>query len=204
MATVDANEWDDHAQGWDDDEAVRAYAAAAFRSLVPVLDQHRIPLEGAHVLDFGCGTGLLTERLVTAGATVVAVDTSPAMLAVLDDKVKTKGWSGVVTATAVPPSGDYDLVVCSSVCAFLDDYPGSVRELVGLLRPGGVFVQWDWEQNEDEPGPFGLSRTDIGHALRNAGLPDVVVETAFEIVIQETPMKPLMGHGVLRDTSRDD
>jgi 2-polyprenyl-3-methyl-5-hydroxy-6-metoxy-1,4-benzoquinol methylase len=200
MATVGENEWDDHARDWDDDEAVRAYAAAAFRSLLPVLDQHRVPLEGAHVLDFGCGTGLLTERLVAAGATVVAVDTSPAMLAVLENKISTTGWSGVVTATAVPPSGEYDLVVCSSVCGFLIDYPASVRELVDLLRPGGLFVQWDWEQNEDEPGSFGLSRTEIDDSLVQAGLHDVVVETAFEIVTQATLMKPLMGHGFLPDS----
>ncbi|MBT8240783.1 MAG: class I SAM-dependent methyltransferase [Acidimicrobiia bacterium] len=204
MTTDGGNEWDDHAEGWDDDEAVRSYAAAAFTSLLPVLHEYRIPLEGSRVLDFGCGTGLLTERLVAEGATVFAVDTSPAMLAVLENKISATGGSDVVTATAVPSSGEFDLVVCSSVCAFLDDYPGTSRELVDLLRPGGVFVQWDWEQNDAEAGSFGLSRVEIVDALGAAGLHHTVVETAFEILVEGSPMKPLIGHGVRPDVASDE
>lgn len=119
-----ASEWDEPATGWDADEAARAYAAEAFSSLLAVLGEQ--PLDGSRVIDFGCGTGLLTERLVANGASVYAVDSSSAMLAVLDAKVSEHGWSGVVTGRAVSSDmSNVDLIVCSSVCAFLDDYPGT-------------------------------------------------------------------------------
>ncbi len=99
------NEWDEVAEDWDGDEAARAYAGAAFASLSEALDSRGVSLAGATAIDFGCGTGLLTEQLVSAGAGVHAIDTSPAMLAVLEQKVATHGWLNVTTGEAMPPTG---------------------------------------------------------------------------------------------------
>ncbi|MEM7274904.1 MAG: class I SAM-dependent methyltransferase [Actinomycetota bacterium] len=189
------DEWAPYADDWDEDEAANAYAAAAFGSLQSILADAEVGLRGSHVLDFGAGTGLLTERLVDAGATVVAIDTSAAMLSVLRAKVAERGLTGVTTDTdlAVAPTG-LDLVVCSSVCSFLDDYPAMAARLASLLRPGGVFVQWDWERvgEEDE---HGLTRSEIAEALTGAGLEGVTVATAFSVQVGEETMQPLVGHG---------
>lgn len=206
MRTV-SDEWDDWADDWDDDPAARTYAKAAFASLHPVLDRAGIDLAGARVIDFGCGTGLLTERLVAAGtAAVTGIDTSPAMLDVLRTKAADRAWTTVTTTTALAeaPTGN-DLVVCSSVCSFLDDYPATAAELADLLRPGGLFVQWDWERPEpsaDDAGTHdvdedahGLTRSAIEGALTSAGLVDVEVATAFEIAFEGATMAPLIGHG---------
>ena len=85
------------------------------------------------VLDFGAGTGLLTDRLVAEGATVHAVDSSAGMLEVLEAKIADRGWTGVTFGAGLPDSSEvFDLVVCSSVCSFLDDYPATAR---GAGRP---------------------------------------------------------------------
>lgn len=188
-----ANEWDESAEGWDGDEATRAYAAGAFASLCTLLEPRS--LTGMRVLDFGCGTGLLTEQLVAAGAAhVCAVDSSPAMLAVLDDKIVDQAWSSVISSQAVPVDPDaFDLVVCSSVMAFIDDYEATVVTLVQLLSPDGRFVQWDWERVDDDP--HGLSRSEISTALVEAGLEDVSVEIGFEVEAHGQTMRPLMGVG---------
>lgn len=185
--------WDSWASGWDEDEGARAYAGAAFASLQGVLAEEGLVLDGATAVDFGCGTGLLTERLVEAGTAVHAVDTSPAMLAVLDAKVTDRGWSNVTTGAALPTGVTADLIVCSSVCSFLEDYPGTAAQLVGLLRPGGVFVQWDWERADGDE--HGLSRTEIEAALRAAGLDRIVVEIGFSVPMEGETMQPLIGHG---------
>ncbi len=196
MPSVDDDDsWDSYADGWDQDEGARAYAAAAFASLQAVLASASIELDGAEVVDFGCGTGLLTERLADLGAVVHAVDTSPAMLAVLDAKVARRGWSTVTTGEEIPSGTTNDLIVCSSVCSFLEDYPGTAAELVGLLRVGGLFVQWDWERPEGEAGGHGLTRAEIDGALRAAGLEDIVVDVGFEISMEGQMMRPLIGHG---------
>ena len=72
--------WGEQAPTWDTNPAVVAYADAAFASLG---DRIR---PGMRVLDFGCGTGLLTERIAPHVAEVMAVDASPAMIEVLTAK----------------------------------------------------------------------------------------------------------------------
>ncbi len=192
------DEWGEWADGWDDDPAARAYAAAAFESLGEVLTDGGPALAGARVLDFGCGTGLLTERLVGAGATVVAVDTSPAMLAVLEAKVAERGLTGVATADSVGDEAEpFDLIVASSVCSFLDDYRATVAELTRRLRPGGVWVQWDWERTDDDG--HGFTVDEIREALVAAGLDGVEVRTAFSVDVvmdgEKATMAPLIGVG---------
>jgi len=190
----DCEKWDDAADGWDEADGPRAYAKAAFSSLQDVLSGYGASLVDCRVIDFGCGTGLLTEHLVSAGAAVDGVDTSPAMLAVFDAKVDEHGWPNVRSSAQLPaPTADYDLIVCSSVLSFLDDYPSAVRDLVSRLRPGGSFVQWDWERTGDDPG--GLSRDEIGEALKLAGLGEVSVGVGFTALVDDVTMSPLIGRG---------
>ena len=189
-----SDSWDEAAGNWDDDPAARAYAIAAMDSLRPALEERGVSLAGTRVCDFGCGTGLLTEQLVDTVESIDAVDTSRSMLDVLDAKIAAHEWSTVRTQTEIPTSnGSFDLVVCSSVCSFLDDYPGTTHRLVGLLRPGGVFVQWDWERAPDDE--HGLTRTEIVESLTGAGLGNLHVDTAFEVESEGHVMRPLMGIG---------
>lgn len=167
-------EWDDYASGWDQREEVRAYADAAFESLRRQCDELGFPLAGARVCDFGCGTGLLSEKLAASEA---LVSSYPHL--------------------QLP----FDMVVCSSVCAFLDDYPGAVTLLTRLLRPGGLFVQWDWELDPNEAEPFGLERSAIRNALEAAGLDVLSLDTGFRLTVGEDTMAPLMGVGRKRTNS---
>lgn len=196
MIDVSGDPWDQYAADWDEDPAARAYAAAAFSSLVAVLDDRAAALAGSEVCDFGCGTGLLTEQLAETVASVDAVDTSAAMRAVVEAKIMSRGWRHVRLRSEIPAAQDsHHLVVCSSVCSFLDDYPGTVQRLADLLRPGGLFVQWDWERHDVDNDTHGLSRSEIHEAIASAGLTSVHVDTAFELEIDGHLMRPLIGVG---------
>lgn len=197
--------WDDHAATWDDDPAVRAYSQAAFESLRTLSTETGARLRGARVLDFGCGTGLLSEQIAAEHAEVVAVDRSPAMIEVLERKVSERGL-GRITPLALDLTEDeagrnpafaqpFDLVVCSSVCAFLDDYPAAVATLARRLGPQGLFVQWDWELDPSADEPYGLSREQVRSALEGAGLAVVVVRQGFAVPFEGQTMAPLMGVG---------
>ena len=190
-----ADPWDSYAARWDD-TATRAYAAAAYDSLVDATTRRGLSLAGATVCDFGCGTGLLTERLADVVGWVDAVDTSAAMLEQLTAKIERRGLTNVRATTTLPRShGTFDLVVCSSVLGFVDDYAATVHQLGELLGPGGLFVQWDWERRDDDPEPHGLGRDEIRIALTAAGLDRVEVDTALEVVVDGMAMRPLMGVG---------
>jgi len=192
----DTSGWDEFASGWDENPGARAYAAAAYESLTEVLADRHHQLGGARVLDFGCGTGLLTDQMAEHAVSIDAVDTSEAMLDVLREKIDRRGWTHVHPMTDLPTGRSrYDLVVASSVCSFLDDYPATARQLVALLRPDGVFVQWDWEADENEVDSGGLSRSTVSNSLAAVGLEQVVVETAFSVAVDGDRMEPLIGVG---------
>lgn len=192
-----ADAWAEEAATWNEDPAVVAYADAAWASLLASLPVG----SDTRVLDFGCGTGLLTERLAPRVREVVAVDASPAMVEVLAAKALPNVRFGVAKWTQETISDDelaagpFDLIVCSSVCAFLDDYPGAVAMLADRLAPNGYFVQWDWELDPTAAEPFGLTSADITQALVNAGLEVASVGIGFDVPIEDQHMRPVMGVG---------
>ncbi len=187
--------WDDEARTWDQDPAVRTYAAAAFRSLQETLRQRETSLIGARVLDFGCGTGLLTQAMASHARHVVALDVSAAMIEVLDNKRVSNIEAVCGPLDGFTTKAPFDLVTCSSVCAFVPDYPHTVRRLVEVLAPGGVLVQWDWEVDPEADEPMGLTRVAIEAGLQEAGLMNVTVDIGFREPFEGMVMAPLRGVG---------
>ena len=174
-------DWNTHAAGWDDDPDVQHYAREALTSLRSQMDPDRL-----HILDFGCGTGLLTVDLAQTAAHVIALDPAEKMIGVLAHK----GLNNVTTFNATLSAelidrepafaAPFDLVTAASVCAFLPDYTATLRLLRKLLRPGGHLVQWDWLAT-DETDDFGFSAHDL-RAIRTAADFDVVsIDVAFSI-----------------------
>ncbi|WP_299951705.1 methyltransferase domain-containing protein [uncultured Ruegeria sp.] len=194
------DDWNYYADGWDDNSDVRYYAGCAFASLDAHLDLCGKNWKSKRVLDFGCGTGLLAERIAPHVAEVVAVDTSENMIAVLNAKnlPNVRAVHGDILARDVREvetgfSG-FDLICASSVCAFLPDYSGAVAVLAGLLNKGGQFVQWDWQASDDDG--FGLTIHQMKTALDAARLGSIRVEQVFEINSDAQTMPVLMGAGI--------
>ncbi|WP_299664626.1 methyltransferase domain-containing protein [uncultured Ruegeria sp.] len=194
------DDWNDYADGWDDNSDVRYYASCAFASLDEHLDISGKNWRSKRVLDFGCGTGLLAEKIAPHVEEVVAVDTSENMIAVLQAKnlpnvraVHGDMLAGNVQEVETGFSG-FDLICASSVCAFLPDYTGAVAQLAGLLNKGGHFVQWDWQTPGDDG--FGLTSHQMKTALEAARLGSIRVEQVFEINSDAQTMPVLMGAGI--------
>lgn len=180
-----AEDWEEHAEIWDRDEDVREFADQALVSLFEHVDLDRDAWKLRRVLDFGCGTGLLTEKLAPLVREVVAVDISPAMLGVLSKKELGNvviHWADVddEAVRAAPWFRDFDLIVASCVCGVLPRYAATLSVLAGALSPGGFFAQWDWllpdDDDEDEDG---LTLDAVASAFDGAGLNAVVVDAAF-------------------------
>ena len=69
-------DWDALSSSWDTVEGAEHYAQRAFALIKPRLDPEKPPV----VLDFGCGTGLQTAKLLNVTQRIVAVDTSQGMI----------------------------------------------------------------------------------------------------------------------------
>lgn len=186
--------WAEYAADWDDDEGARTYATSAHAHLLDVLTGRGPSVVGARILDFGAGTGLLTERLAADAAHIDAVDSSTAMLDELRAKIARRGWRHVTAAAELSDaSGTYDLVVASSVLTFVDDLDTTVSQLAARLRPGGALIHWDWERTDTHD--HGLTRGEIRAAMNAAGLVDVVAERAFRFRIEGDEVWPVYGAG---------
>ncbi len=90
------------------------------------------PLAGLRVLDAGCGTGLLAERLAAAGARVSGVDLVPRWIERARERAGGVSWvaGNLLDELARAGDGAFDAVVLSEV---LEDY--GYKEQASLLEP---------------------------------------------------------------------
>lgn len=125
------------------DEVYGRQAQRAF--LVPEWIDALLLKSGDRVLDVGAGPGfvsfLLAER-VGAGGLVYAVDPAAEALAYLDRLQKERGVVNIVSAVAdaakfTSPGKALDAALIAMVLHHADDPSGIVRNVAGLLRPGG-------------------------------------------------------------------
>jgi 2-polyprenyl-6-hydroxyphenyl methylase/3-demethylubiquinone-9 3-methyltransferase len=102
----------------------------------------RVPLPGATVADVGCGGGLLAEALARAGASVTALDLSPAMIEVArmhatDSALAIDYRLQSAEALANEAPGAYAAVCCMELAEHVPDPRALVATLARLLQPGG-------------------------------------------------------------------
>ncbi len=95
------------------------------------------------VLDFGCGSGNVTQHLLELGATVLAADVSPAFLKLVrrrfaGQRVDTFELNGRDLKGL--PDASVDAAVSYSVLHHIPDYLHAIRELCRVVRPGGVLL----------------------------------------------------------------
>lgn len=186
-----AKSWDDIAANWENDKSTAVFADKAFESLQGVID-----LEGTHILDFGCGTGLLSQKLSPIVKDIVALDSSEAMIEQLDQKELANVEPVVDMLTrglvAMHPAfrSQFDAVVASSVCSFLPNYSDVADIVYSLLDEGGYFIHWDWLSNVNEVG--GMTAVHAKQVLSCVGFAEVSVTTPFEVETENGTATVLM------------
>jgi SAM-dependent methyltransferase len=112
------------------------YERPATLALLPAVD-------GKDVLDAGCGPGWYADWLVRHGASVVAVDRSPNMVAIARERLggRARVIEGDVSdLRSLLPSATFDLILSALVLHYLADLQATFTEWARLLRPGGTLV----------------------------------------------------------------
>jgi trans-aconitate methyltransferase len=95
------------------------------------------PRAGERILDLGCGDGVLTERIVASGATVVAVDAASDMVTAARDRG--------IDARVMPGQNltfarEFDAVFSNAALHWMHPPETVLTGVRRALRPGGRFV----------------------------------------------------------------
>lgn len=152
--------------------------------------RRHLPLESTmHLLDFGAGTGLLTERIAPEVSRITAVDISPSMIEQLRKK-----------SPALPcrlsllrqdlcrgplPEIRVDGIISTMTLHHIEEVPELFRRLLQLLKPGGFAAFCDIDT---EDGTFhtldtgvkhlGFDRKEIVGWMEEAGFEGVTIRDA--------------------------
>jgi trans-aconitate methyltransferase len=158
-----AGEWDDLASGYRDEFVKMLWRQTQLN-----------PCDKRIVIDFGCGSGLLTEAIRNRSpeSQFVCIDAAASMIRVVQDKIRSGDWKNVkaycvalsnydeagekIKADIDSLRGKVDLVVASSVLNFIpmEDLPATMKVLGAMLKPGGLLCHSDWPKSDENPDGF--------------------------------------------------
>ena len=173
--------FDQDAAAWDAKPGRLKVAADIAKAI-----QQQINLKKAmDVLDFGCGTGLLTLALHPLVRSITGVDSSRGMLDVFRQKIKGNDLTGIKAVHLDLDRGDiltgsYDLIVSSMTLHHIKEIGPLLKQFHHVLRPSGILCIADldldcgrFHESNDGVFHFGFNRPDLRHAFMDAGFTDV-------------------------------
>jgi len=144
---------------------------------------------GMVVADVGIGTGFVAEAALDAGARVIGIDISDAMLAQASAKFEGRPFEARRADEDRLPldEGEADAVVANMVLHHAPDPRHAIREWARALKPGGALVVTDadahtheWLRTEQHDRWLGFARGEVASWFLDAGLDEVTVGDTSE------------------------
>jgi putative AdoMet-dependent methyltransferase len=179
------------AQDWDVNDMVRGLSlgiGAAIREHVALDSSMR-------VMDFGAGTGLITQQVADKVGRVTAVDVSEAMLEKLAAKVDIKGKVDVLCQNIVeqPIGTQFDLIVSAMAMHHVEDTDKLIQRFAEHVKPGARVALADLDAEdgsfhpEDTEGVYhtGFEREEFMALLEKHGFQDIRFVTAHTVNKEE-------------------
>ena len=180
--------FDSRAKTWDDDPMKTARADAVAREI-----RAQVALEPQLcALEYGCGTGLLSFALREHFKHITLADSSSAMLAVLDEKIRS-GAIANMTALRLDlaidplPNQRFDLIDSLMTLHHIEDTNGLLRALYALLKSPGYLCLADLDREDgsfhgaDFSGHQGFDRQTLQRQASEAGFRNIRFSTVFTI-----------------------
>jgi len=161
LSADNVKRFDDAAADWEE----KSQRVALARKVAEAI-QRTIPLASTmQVLEYGCGTGMVSRALSPYVEKIMAIDTSPQMLEVLRQKAKDEKIGNIEPLahdlTRQPlPNKDFDLVVSSMTLHHIPDIEALIQQFFATLKPGGYLAVADLVT---EDGSFHADNTGVAH-----------------------------------------
>ena len=174
------NSFDSKAATWDDDPAKVERASAVARTIAEA-----VPLDPrARLLEYGAGTGLVTQALRDLVGPVTLADTSQGMRDVLAGKIEAgtltdaRVWDVDLAAQPVPDER-FDVIVTVMALHHIEDVGAVVAAFARLLDDDGRLCVVDLDAEDGSfhgeafGGHRGFERSHLAAELAGAGFSDV-------------------------------
>ncbi len=186
MKSKNRKDFDKEASDWDSNPGRVKLASEVASAIIRKINLTK----NMEVIDFGCGTGLLTLKLQPFVKMITGVDNSQGMLGMLQKKVEEQELGNVLAQyvdfeKGQHVKGNYDLIVSSMVLHHIPDTAELLKEWLKLLRPNGqiCFADLDTEDGAfhgDNTGVhhLGFDRETLKELLNDIGYCDVSDTTA--------------------------
>jgi ubiquinone/menaquinone biosynthesis C-methylase UbiE len=146
-----------------------------------------------NVLDFGCGTGLLTFALQPFVRSITGVDSSQGMLDVFKTKVKEQKLSNIKASYLDLDNGDvlngsYDLIVSSMTLHHIKNISPLLKQFYSILLPSGQLAiadldldDGDFHGNNNGVFHFGFNREELRLIFMDVGFQNIQTHQAADI-----------------------
>ncbi|MET0628268.1 MAG: class I SAM-dependent methyltransferase [Acidimicrobiia bacterium] len=183
------NHFDERAATWDDDPAKVERAATAARAI-----RAAVRLDAStRLLEYGAGTGLVTQALRDSVGPVTMADTSAGMRDVMERKIAAgviadaRVWNLDLTVDPVPDE-QFDLVVTAMTLHHIPHVEPVLERFAALLVEGGHLCIVDLEEEDGTfhpdgfDGHHGFNRTTLRDDLARAGFSDIAFQDNGSIV----------------------
>lgn len=142
------------------------------------------PKKKEHILDAGCGQGMYTELIKTAGGKVVGIDLSEAMV----KQYAYQGNEGVQgTMEKLPFKPVFDKVLCGGSMEFVGNPKKVLEEYQRVLKKKGMLV-WLYPHISICGLLYVMYHKNHGvdiHLFSNSEIKQLLIETGFTILQQE-------------------
>lgn len=183
--------FDERAATWDDEaktERARVVADAVRRAVAPT--------GSTRVLEYGAGTGLVSQQLAGGTGPLTLADPSAGMRDVMHTKIATgalpataRVWDLDLSAGSLPDER-FDLIVTVMTLHHIPDLAPVLGGFARLLDDGGHLCVVDLVKedgsfhrgHDDFHGHHGFDTDDLSARLASAGFTDVRVEQVYDVV----------------------
>jgi predicted TPR repeat methyltransferase len=185
------NHFDEKAATWDDDPShvERAQVIAdAIREAIPLDPSVRL-------LEYGAGTGLVSQALRDAVGPITMADTSTGMRKVMEDKIAAgvmtgaRVWDLDLSSAPLPePDERFDVIVTVLTLHHLPQLEPVLSNFATLLVDGGHLAVVDLDEEDGSfhgdgfGGHHGFDHARFAGDLRRAGFTDVSLQQCHHIV----------------------
>jgi len=187
---IERRDFDKEAATWDEIPA-RVNLA---NDIAAAISDEILLTSNMDVLDFGCGTGLLTLQLQPVVHSITGVDSSQGMIDVLKAKIDKQNLPNIKTQYLDTEKGDilkgtYHLIVSGMTLHHIKEIRPLLDQFYRILMPSGYLCIADldlddgqFHDNNNGVFHFGFDRALLRKDFMEAGFDDIRDRTAAEVM----------------------